>query len=304
MIRALILNALAIALTFQVVLIEENNLSDQSQNIELESNLFLPTDLLVTPDITIRMVTEAPVDGVAYREGYSTPCVIVNFGAKLESFEVEGDRARGYKGSVVPGDFSFLPPGSVLQGCYQGLELSYAYIMLPLERFNPMYAEKMLIMQSDPLIQKFAQALYTHRHRNDPNIMLYRESMSEALVQHLQLVHLENNAAQFKQKPDLERLKSYIKANLNHKLTVGELAKLEKTTPKLLQQAVKQKYGQSVYEWIVTLRLERSLLLLRNKNFDLAAIAGETGFANQSHWTRLFRRHFGITPGKFRSQLT
>ena len=69
-------------------------MSEQAHNIESESDLFWQTDLLETPDITIKMVTEAPVDGVTYRESYSDPCLIINFGAKLTAFEVEGGSCR------------------------------------------------------------------------------------------------------------------------------------------------------------------------------------------------------------------
>ncbi|MFX5207153.1 helix-turn-helix domain-containing protein [Acinetobacter baumannii] len=33
---------------------------------------------------------------------------------------------------------------------------------------------------------------------------------------------------------------------------------------------------------------------------SIALIAAETGFSDQSHFTRLFRRVVGVTPAKFR----
>ncbi len=275
-------------------------MSDQFQSVEPDFDFVLQTDLLETPGFTMKMVTEAPIDGIAYRESYSDPCLIINFGAQLSTFEVVGDAKHGYQGAVIPGDLSFLPPGKVLEGYYRGDHLCYAYMMFPQARLNLQSAEKVLIMQSDPLIQQFAQALYSQRHRHDPDIVLYRESMSEALVRHLQLVHLDSTS-DFRSKPNLDRLKNYIKANLNRKLTVTELAKVEETTTQSLQKAVRAEYGQSVYQWVTTLRLERSLELLRGTSLNLATIAVDCGFANQSHWTRLFRRQFGITPGKLRS---
>ncbi len=277
-------------------------MSDQFQSAQPDLNFVLQTDLLETPDFTMKMVTEAPIDGIAYQESYSDPCLVINFGAQLSNFEVVGDAKNGYQGPVILGDFSFLPPGKVLEGYYRGNLLCYAYIVFPQKRLNLQYAENMLIMGSDSLIQKFAQALYSQRHRHDPDIILYRESILSALIQHLQLVHLDVGASDLRPKPNLDHLKNYIQANLNRKLTVTELAKFEETTTQFLQKAVRTEYGQSVYEWVTTLRLERSLELLRGTPLDLATIAVDCGFANQSHWTRLFRRKFGITPGKLRSQ--
>ncbi|MEM6752228.1 MAG: helix-turn-helix domain-containing protein [Cyanobacteria bacterium P01_C01_bin.38] len=275
-------------------------MSDQFQNTEPYLNYILQTDLLETPNLTMKVVTESPADGVSYQESYSDPCLVINFGAQLSNFEVEGDKKHGYQGPVIPGDFSFLPPETILEGCYQGNQLCYAYIMFPKERLNPLYSEEILIMQSDSLIKQFAQAIYSQANRNDPDIILYRESILEALIQHLQLVHLGAQISNFKPLPNLERLESYIQQNLAQKLTVTELALLEQTTAQSLQKAVRKQYCQSVYEWVTNLRLERSLELLRGTSLNLATIAIECGFANQSHWTRLFRRKFGITPGKVR----
>ena len=36
---------------------------------------------------------------------------------------------------------------------------------------------------------------------------------------------------------------------------------------------------------------------------DIAAVAAETGFSDQSHLGRCFRRVFGVTPGRFRAGL-
>jgi len=43
--------------------------------------------------------------------------------------------------------------------------------------------------------------------------------------------------------------------------------------------------------------------LLRQTREPLALIAQETGFADQSHLTSIFRREMGVTPGRFRAAL-
>ncbi|MGF1482123.1 MAG: hypothetical protein ACFB4I_22035 [Cyanophyceae cyanobacterium] len=135
-------------------------MSDQFQSAEPESDFTLQTDLLETPEFTMKLATEAPLEGISYRESYSDPCLVINFGAQLSTFEVVGDGKHGYQGAVIPGDFSFLPPATVLESYYQGDRLCYAYMMFPRARLNLKSAEKVLIMQSDPFIQKFAQALF------------------------------------------------------------------------------------------------------------------------------------------------
>lgn len=264
-----------------------------------DQSFVVQEDWLETPRLRVTVFTEAPTEGLTWHEGYSDPYLVVNFRAQLQTFEAAADGASGYKGLVVPGDFSFLPPNTPFGGYYKGTYMSYACITFPTETVNPRFADgKPIIMHSDPLIRGFAEALYAQPHRHDPDIVLYRESITEALIQHLQLLYLEPLSGE--KQPRFARLSSYVQAHLNQKLTVAELATMVNTNPQALQRMVQKQFGQSVYEWITTLRLERSLELLCHTNKNLATIAVETGFANQAHWTRLFRKKFGVTPGKVR----
>ena len=50
-------------------------------------------------------------------------------------------------------------------------------------------------------------------------------------------------------------------------------------------------------------RLEQARELLRNPEISLSEISLRTGFADQSHFTNVFRRFAGITPARFRALL-
>ncbi|GAM73986.1 probable transcription regulator [Vibrio ishigakensis] len=47
-------------------------------------------------------------------------------------------------------------------------------------------------------------------------------------------------------------------------------------------------------------RLEQAKALLSSEN--IAVVAHELGFNDQSHFTRAFKNHFGLTPGQFLKQ--
>jgi AraC family transcriptional regulator len=49
----------------------------------------------------------------------------------------------------------------------------------------------------------------------------------------------------------------------------------------------------------MTLRLERARRLLDATDVALSDVALRAGFADQAHFTRLFKRQFGVTPGAF-----
>jgi len=60
----------------------------------------------------------------------------------------------------------------------------------------------------------------------------------------------------------------------------------------------KRALGIPPHAFQVQLRLARSQRLLR-KGEPLARVAVETGFADQSHFTRSFKRLVGVTPGAY-----
>ena len=58
----------------------------------------------------------------------------------------------------------------------------------------------------------------------------------------------------------------------------------------------------SPHAYLVRLRLEHAGELIR-RGRPLVDAALETGFSDQSHLTRLFKTHYGVTPGEFRRQI-
>ncbi|HUF03006.1 MAG TPA: AraC family transcriptional regulator [Aridibacter sp.] len=60
---------------------------------------------------------------------------------------------------------------------------------------------------------------------------------------------------------------------------------------------------ETVGEYVQARRIEFAFGRLGEKDLSLADIAAEAGFSDQSHFTRVFRRYTGMTPGAFRTSL-
>lgn len=271
------------------------------QGADLGRDFILNEDVFQTSQLHIKVFREAPREGITWQAGYATAHLVINLGARLEDFRLSVDHRHRYHGPLVPGDFSLLPPQTDFGGQYQGDFLSYASItVLPTAMTAGLAQMAPVVMQSDSLLQGLAQALCAQRFRDDPDAVLYRDSLSEALLAHLQHTYLGSGPAAFSESFSLHRLENYIRVNLAQKITVNALANLAGVSPRTLQRAVRSQRGQSVYEWVTQLRLEYSLQLLRNSDLTLAAIAQDCGFASQSHWSRRCRQHFGRSPGQLR----
>jgi AraC-like DNA-binding protein len=83
-------------------------------------------------------------------------------------------------------------------------------------------------------------------------------------------------------------------------LTAGDLATAAGCSRYAAYRAFHQAYGlaPSDYQRQLRVRAARGLL---SRGVPPAVAAAEAGFADQAHLTRWFRRHYGITPGAYRS---
>jgi AraC family transcriptional regulator len=103
------------------------------------------------------------------------------------------------------------------------------------------------------------------------------------------------------------RVLELIDAHLDARLTITRLAAEVGLSPAHFARAFKQTVGRAPHEYLLYLRLERARRLLERPGgpgeTTLSDIAQRTGFADQAHFTRLFKRAFGITPGALVRQL-
>ena len=83
-------------------------------------------------------------------------------------------------------------------------------------------------------------------------------------------------------------------------LTVNAVAFRVGASAVHLARTFRRLRGESIGECVRRLRVERARRLLEEGSAPLATVAFETGFADQSHFTRTFHRLVGITPREYR----
>jgi AraC family transcriptional regulator len=98
----------------------------------------------------------------------------------------------------------------------------------------------------------------------------------------------------------LQRVVDFIEANLASDVGLGELAAVAIMSPHHFSELFRRSTGESPHRYVVTRRLERAKNLLRETDLNILDIALSVGFADQSSFTKVFRRRVGVTPGAFR----
>ncbi len=99
------------------------------------------------------------------------------------------------------------------------------------------------------------------------------------------------------------RVLEVIAAALDARLTIERLAREVGLSPAHFARAFKETMGRAPHQYLLALRLERARRLLETTQATLSDIAQRTGFADQAHFTRLFKRVFGTTPGALARRL-
>ena len=92
----------------------------------------------------------------------------------------------------------------------------------------------------------------------------------------------------------------YIEANLTGDLSLTGLASAVGARPHRLARDFRDRTGTPLHQYVLSRRVERAATLLRASDTAIASIAGECGFADQSHLTTAFRKRVGVTPAAFR----
>jgi AraC family transcriptional regulator len=97
------------------------------------------------------------------------------------------------------------------------------------------------------------------------------------------------------------RVVDLMKQRLAEPLTLDELAEAAGLSPFHFARQFKTATGHPPHDYLIRLRVDRAQELIRQngRNWSLAAIANESGFADQSHMARHFRKVLGVTPGAF-----
>lgn len=146
-------------------------------------------------------------------------------------------------------------------------------------------------------IYKRLALIYTQPSRNELTDRLFS-----------QLIHLVcADAASFEfqrqeEYTPTDKILSYINQHYMENITLEFLAEQVHLSRHYLAHLFKNKTGKTVFEYILSTRLEQAKRMLSCTQLSIAHIASECGFESSSYFCRRFRSAFGKTPKSFREE--
>lgn len=98
----------------------------------------------------------------------------------------------------------------------------------------------------------------------------------------------------------VERVTDYVDADLAGPITLDRMADVAALSPYHFARAFKATTGLAPHRFVTARRLEAAKAALLTSKASVVDVAHSVGFANVSHFRRLFRREFGVAPGELR----
>jgi len=99
------------------------------------------------------------------------------------------------------------------------------------------------------------------------------------------------------------RAKELLCSKIDGDISIAEIADACGLSRSYFIVAFRETTGLTPYQWVLSLRVARAREMLADADLTLAEIALRCGCADQSHFTRVFTRAFGTSPGRSRGGL-
>lgn len=220
-----------------------------------------------------------------------------------------------HRGLVVPGNLGLHPrgvesrwrwdrPGSiVISRIPQSMLLEAANASI--RQSPPEHVLRNCFGARDPFVESILNTLAREITLPEhPAQVLIAEHLSCALAAHL--VHRFNvttttpSASPSGLHPHaLSRVLDYIHGSPDTEATLQDLATVAQVSRFHFTRMFKRSTGQSPMAYLELVRLLRAQEMLRSGEYPIATVAALVGFADQSHFGRRFKRHFGCSPGRY-----
>jgi AraC family transcriptional regulator len=189
-------------------------------------------------------------------------------------------------------------------------ELTFATVAI-----EPAMIESLLDAPADEVFPKrhcvdAATALsYAHalsRELVAPTEPLYTETLCNAFVLHLLAVHGRGEKPELAPKGKLAASRLRAAIELVHEqlaagLSLETMASAAGYSPFQFARLFKATTGLTPHRFVLGVRLERARRLLATQS--AAAVALQTGFYDQAHFTNAFGKAFGVTPATYKRRI-
>lgn len=101
---------------------------------------------------------------------------------------------------------------------------------------------------------------------------------------------------------DVARIVEWANEHYLEKIVLDDMAKTFNTNRTSLNQKFKAVMGTTVIDYVIDLRMQIARSLLRKTYLTVSEIMERSGYRDDAHFLRAFKKHSGCTPGEYRKR--
>lgn len=223
-----------------------------------------------------------------------------------------------------PGDCVFAKKGSVISTSEEHEDFCELLIFVP-DQFIKTVVQKYRIsfpanakhsrrkpetvipLTTDEVLRTYFQSLLNYFSLPDPPPEPLLKLKFEELIVHILYNHGETNLKSYFQelcataKPSIGEI---MEANFSSNLSLDEFARLCSRSLSSFKREFFSLYQTTPGKWLIEKRLEYSRYLLETTKLNIDEVCFESGFENRSHFIRIFKHRYGVTPGRYSTERT
>lgn len=178
--------------------------------------------------------------------------------------------------------------------------------------FKEMIFGKNKIMHFEPLTNRFIRLfsdVFKSKFDQKLNHLIVKDKGYEAIVLFFDHFYKQFFTADIKpskysisDQKRLYELVDFVKLNFHTELSLDQLSREVGFSKSKLQSMFQYFFHESIYAFIKNLKFEKAAELLKNTDADIRHIAHQLGYNSSTHFINIFKKHYGISPKKFRKK--
>lgn len=136
-----------------------------------------------------------------------------------------------------------------------------------------------------------------------PNLKLEQQHFQALLIEMLYYViknfsRIEQTAGQYHQRI-IDQVKLYIEKYYTQDISLSQIAGMVHYSPGHLNVLFRKQVGMPIHQYLIKCRLAHAAQALHDEDIFINDLAASLGFQDPLYFSRLFRKHYGLSPRKY-----
>lgn len=146
------------------------------------------------------------------------------------------------------------------------------------------------------LMNEMINAFYSDRpDKQRLEMFLLKELLNE-------LAHIAQTAPPYTEEWIIQVLRLF-RGDNKHMYSIKELSDMANVSMRTVSEQFKRITGQSPYQYQMNLKLDTAKMQLTASNYTIQEIAANIGFCDAYQFSKMFKKHFGMSPSMYRKSI-